>query len=122
MIGQGLEDNFGADATYNSLDIPVLVKYSFLNKPLIVGVEGGPQLSIPIGKYKDPRGNFDTDGPTFGAVAGVYAGYPLGPGRIIGDLRFLFDFNKLKAKEGGVTENILTRRGLIFAVGYEYSF
>jgi hypothetical protein len=64
----------------------------------------------------------EADGITFGAVAGIYAGYPLGPGRLIGDVRFLFDFNPLKSKQGGSSNDFLTRRGLVFALGYEFSF
>jgi hypothetical protein len=129
MIGQGLTGDVSGvdvDATYNSLDIPILVKYSFLNKPLVVGVEVGPQLSIPIGDIEMSGGgtsvDIEPDGMTFGAVAGIYAGYPIGPGRIIGDLRFLFDFNALQGKMAGATDDFITRRALIFAVGYEFSF
>jgi hypothetical protein len=128
--GEGSASGIDFETTYNSLDIPVLIKYSFLNDPVIFGAQAGPQLSIPLGKLEGkvsyPGGSktykSDSDGITFGAVAGVYVGYPLGPGSIIGDLRFLFDFNALKRKENGKSEDLLTRRGLIFTLGYGFSF
>jgi hypothetical protein len=114
------------DIEYNSLDIPVLIKYAFLQEPLIVGVAAGPQLSIPIGDIKISGAGMsedvESDGITFGAVAGVYAGYPLGPGSITGDIRFLFDFSELKGKDAAGSAGILTRRGLVFTLGYEFSF
>jgi hypothetical protein len=133
LIGQGgKKSKSGVDYTlsYNSLDIPVLIKYTFLDDPLIFGVQVGPQLSLPLGEiefefeasgYSDSD-NIDSDGITFGAVAGVYLGYPLGPGSIIGDVRFLFDFTSLKGKASGETMDVLTRRGLIFTLGYGFSF
>jgi hypothetical protein len=121
MLNQGGEVS-SEDIEYNSLDIPVLVKYAFLQNPLVVGVAVGPQISIPLGDIKVASEDIGADGITFGAVAGLYAGYPLGPGRIIGDLRFLFDFNQLKASESGVDADVLARRALIFTVGYEFSF
>jgi hypothetical protein len=129
MLNQGGKVSISGvdiDIDYNSLDIPLLIKYAFLQEPLVLGVAAGPQLSIPIGDIEISGGGtsmkIKPDGITFGAVAGLYAGYPLGPGRILGDVRFLFDFSELKGKYEGISADALTRRGLIFALGYEFSF
>ncbi|MDR2471771.1 MAG: outer membrane beta-barrel protein [Treponema sp.] len=134
MINQGqkLSSVFGSgDVVYTSLDIPVLVKFTIwepavAGKPLSLGLHAGPLLSIPLGGIKTKISGYsseiDTDGITFGITTGTYAAYPLGPGRIVADLRFLFDFNAVKAKSSGVSVDYFTRRGLIFTAGYEISF
>jgi hypothetical protein len=90
---------------YSSLDIPVLVKYDFITKPALFGVLAGPYLSIPLGdielstpaalaNYLVIPNSADSDGITAGIAVGLYGGYPIGPGRIIGDVRFIMDFNE----------------------------
>ena len=127
--GQTIE----AKAYYSSLDIPILLKVNIIDRPLVFGALAGPHFSFPLGdaavdisvpgspveKWKE-----DIDNITIGLTAGIFAGYPLGPGRIIGDLRFAFDFNKLKVieRETRMKFDGMHRRGLVFSVGYEYSF
>jgi hypothetical protein len=121
------------EGSYSSLDIPILLRYEFLQQPLTVGLVAGPVLSIPISDLEvsvssylrdvlGTDGHDKTDGITFGATAGVFGSYPLGPGKIIADLRFLLDFNPLKVKEDGITAEIIKRRSLNITVGYEFSF
>jgi hypothetical protein len=108
---------------YTSLDIPVLFKYSFLTRPVVFGAMAGPHLSIPLGKgtiadsEEKDKFNIDTFA-TFGLTLGAFGGYPVGPGRIVGDLRFLFDFNGLKDSDF----TYMKRRALALTVGYEISF
>jgi hypothetical protein len=129
MINQGMEASLSGGAgnvalTYTSVDIPVLVKYTFLELPALIGVQGGPYLSLPLGKMKEEApagfgGDCDISGPTFGLTAGLYAGYPLGPGRLVGDVRFLFDLSAVKAKVQGGDVDTFSRRGLVIGIGYE---
>jgi hypothetical protein len=126
--------SFGMKGSFMSLDIPVLARYDFLESPVSLGVLGGPYLSVPIGKLKteitDSTGyfggnsseDFDIDGIRFGITAGVAAGYKLGPGSIVADLRFLMDLAPVKIKDSGTTEKVFTRRGVNLTVGYEISF
>ena len=131
MINQGLKysanilgwsANF--EVSYMSLDIPVMFRYTFLNQPVNVGLVAGPHISIPISKVKlsssGSSTETDMEGFGFGATAGVFVGYPLGPGRIIGDLRFLFDFAHPKVK--GRPTPFMNRRALNISVGYEMTF
>jgi len=66
---------------------------------------------------------FDIDTfATFGLTAGVFGGIPFGPGRFIGDMRFIFDFNTLEAGDNGFTLEFMRRRALALTLGYEISF
>jgi hypothetical protein len=116
---------------YSSLDIPILVKYDFFTKPALLGALAGPYLSIPLGDIgiSFPAAlagqgvpsslEMDPDGITVGIALGLYGGYPIGPGRIIGDLRFILDFNPVKGKDSGATIELIKRRGLNITAGYE---
>jgi hypothetical protein len=125
-FGQGMELSAAGGsgkATTNFADIPVLLRYVFLNSPLLMGVQGGIHLGIPFGMEVSMLGfsyKPDMDGAVFGMSAGLIAGYPLGPGRIIGDLRFLMDFNVVKGKYLGQSMEGFTRRNFLIMVGYEY--
>jgi hypothetical protein len=118
------------EASYSSLDIPVLLRYEFLQQPLTVGLVAGPVLSIPISDVEmiyptilgGGSGDSETEGITFGATVGVFGGYPVGPGKIIADIRFLMDFTPLKVKDGSETFEAIKRRSLNITLGYELSF
>jgi len=129
FVNQGLKldvSGWGEDKyTYNSVDIPVLIRYEFINKSFVLGVAGGPYLSIPFGlKWTCPGGcdTVDSGGVVFGVSGGLFAAYPLGAGRIIGDLRFMTDFMSAKWTQSGVSQEILTRRAITLTVGYELAF
>ena len=127
---------------YSSLDIPILVKYNFLKDPAVFGVLAGPHLSFPLGKAEieyeasmmglSEAGSekYDMEGITVGLTIGVFGGYKVGPGRFIGDLRFIFDFNSSQIKDtyiiNGVSikqkEDAMKRRALALTLGYEISF
>jgi len=134
MIGQGYElraprqgrgsDSF--DINYNSLDIPLLLRFNFLRSRPMLGVMAGPQISIPLGRLEIydnsaeayiEESNIDSSF-IFGLTAGLFGGFPAGPGRVVGDLRFIFDFDSVQAE--GV--EFIRRRAAAFSVGYEISF
>jgi hypothetical protein len=111
------------EGKYSSLDIPLLIKYDFISKPALFGILAGPYISLPLGDIEitelDESYDLDSDGVTAGIAAGIYGGYPIGPGRIIGDVRFMMDFNPVKGKESGETIELIKRRGINITVGYE---
>ncbi|MCL2480202.1 MAG: PorT family protein [Spirochaetaceae bacterium] len=113
--------------TYSSLDIPILLKYTFVNNPALFGILAGPHISIPLGKAKisgfgmSEKFNIENFA-TFGLTAGIFGGYQIGPGRILADLRFVFDFNALEEKEEVITIEFMKRRALSLTAGYEISF
>jgi len=114
------------DIEYTSLDIPLLLRFNFLRSQPMFGVMAGPHISIPIGRLEiyDNRAEAYIEelridsAFTFGLTAGLFAGFRAGPGRIMGDLRFIFDFDSLQAE--GV--EFSRRRAVAFTVGYEISF
>jgi hypothetical protein len=127
-FGQGVEFSQGKDRViYTSADLPVLVRYEFLQNlknHFNFGIEAGPYLSIPLYVYASGWKTVDTEGVNFGITGGVFGSCNLGSGRIIGGLRFLFDFSPLKIviPVTNSVEDVLTRRELIFSFGYEFTF
>jgi hypothetical protein len=123
IINDGESD---IEGKYSSLDIPVLLRFNFINQPALFGLVVGPQFSIPLGDiettYFGESEKIDADGVTVGIAAGLFTGYPLGLGRLIGDLRFIMDFNAVKAKSGGESRELIKRRGINITVGYEFLF
>ena len=134
MISQGYElaaprpgrgyDSF--DVNYNSLDIPLLLRFNFLQSRPMFGAMAGPHISIPIGRFEiyDDREEeyiekLDIDSSfVFGVTAGLFGGFPAGPGRVVGDLRFILDFDSIQA-EG---MDLVRRRAVALSLGYEISF
>jgi hypothetical protein len=119
---------------YSSLDIPVLLRFDVINRPALFGVLAGPYLSFPLGDIElsfpsevaefagmPSTYDIDSEGITAGIALGIYGGYPIGPGRIVGDVRFILDFNPLKGKAFGSTAEVIKRRGLNISAGYEIS-
>ena len=95
--------------TYTSIDIPVLLRYNFFHG--FFGLLIGPHISIPLmGDYVD-----DIQ-VTFGITAGVQGFFPLGAGFLVGDVRFIADFNEI------VDGSDIRRQALAITVGYEWSF
>jgi hypothetical protein len=114
---------------YPTLDIPLLVRWNFIQRPVLAGFTLGPYVSLPLGKLNlsvDDKGSaLDMTGLVFGVSAGLVAGVKAGPGYITGDLRFVHDFSSLKVQEDfseGVEEaNICLRRSISLTLGYEFS-
>jgi len=133
LINQGYElqaprqerglDSF--DINYSSLDIPLLLRVNFLRYRLF-GIMAGPQISIPIGRLEiyDNRTemyiekmNIDSSF-SLSLTAGLFGGFRAGLGRVVGDMRFIFDFDPIQAE--GI--EFIRRRALTFSLGYEISF
>jgi len=128
------------DATFSSLDIPLLFRFSVIqDQAASFGLMAGPHVSIPLGRVQmstemsmwdvvdgseseSESRNWDIDTfATFGLTAGFFAAAQVGPGRLIADARLSFDFNSIQAEEG-VTFDFMRRRALNFTIGYELSF
>ena len=143
MFNQGYDLRFSApgyrsrlvDVAYTSLDIPILVRYHLLNSAAIFGIQAGPHISIPLGRihvteswrtqsYEERLSDeFAIDSiASFGLSTGIFAGFPVRRGRIVIDLRFIFDFNSMEAYEWGVSSEFMRRRALAISVGHQRSF
>jgi hypothetical protein len=132
MVNNGMEIS-GHGSTikigYPTIDIPLLVRWNFIQSPIVVGILAGPYISFPIGKLNltvnDKGSALDTRGYTFGVTGGFALGFKVGPGYITADARYINDFNSLFVKEDfgdGVQDaNICVRRSINITIGYEFS-
>jgi hypothetical protein len=132
MLNNGMEiSGHGNTVTidYPTLDIPLLVRWNFILKPVLTGILAGPYISLPIGKLNlsvgDQGSALDTTGYTLGVTGGFVTGIKAGPGYITGDVRFLHDFSSLRVREdfgdGMQDANIGIRRSINLTIGYEFS-
>lgn len=139
MVGMKGDMRYGAysvevemDCSYNAIDIPVLVGWDFkVSDNLTVTPLIGPKISIPVGKLaaetevsvggvsekEDDDYDIDTS-VLFGVVVGAGVAYKVGPGAIVGDLRYNIGVSSLALESGDVA----TSRGLQLSVGYQISF
>jgi TolB-like protein len=122
--------SFRMDATYSTLDIPILARYSILLAPVELDALGGLYVSFAISKlnlegysYSSYNGSSPASNATVGLTFGMSVGYKLGPGSVIGAVMFVNDFNPIVGEEIGGTKNVKanTRRSLNIMVGYQYS-
>ena len=114
--------------TISTLDIPILVKYSFLNTNVRIGIFGGLYLCIPVSDFEatvslpvfgSTTFRYNLDGATYGFTVGASAGLPAGPGRIVGDIRYIRDLPNAQIQMYGITIDTIGRQGLSISVGYE---
>lgn len=118
--------------SYSTLDIPVMLSWSFIRRPIEVSALVGAYVSLPltaanisysIEGYGDLKGSVDMDGFTFGAVGGFDVGFDLGPGRLVLDARVFYDAVPSKAKGellGEEPQGVMFRRGFVVSVGYMF--
>jgi hypothetical protein len=129
LEGKGFASRYDTDLIYSSLDIPVLVRYTFINKPVVFGVQAGPHLSIPFGMELSGGGpkavgiddDYDSAWAVLGITLGTYLGYPLGPGKIVGDLRMLADFLPVGVDYLDSNRSALHRTAINLTFGYEFT-
>jgi hypothetical protein len=125
ISGQGNEVRI----EYATIDVPLLVRWNFIQSPVVAGILIGPYISLPAGKLNmsvDGRGAaLDTKGYTLGIAFGFALGYKLGTGNLAADVRYINDFGSLYVREdfgeGPQDANICVRRSINITVGYEFS-
>jgi len=122
--------------SYRSFDIPLLVKADlFSSSSSSFGFLAGPHILVPIRnvefysrRSEDSRvfeEEFSIDNFTvFGLTVGLFSKIPVGPGRIVGDFRFIHDFRSIRIPlEVTYSLGVLPhRRALVFSLGYQLSF
>ena len=116
--------------SYSCLDIPVLLKLAFTEKPL-TGFIAGPHLTIPLGKMNLEGPGLSgisgkTDGPGFGITTGIFAGFPfsfehftLG---ILLDARLIIDLKTPNVNFPDNTHELMSRHGFAVSGGLVVSF
>ena len=120
------------DVKYSTLDIPVLVSWTFIRRPMDVNVFGGAYASIPLGTanitydiedYGTLSGAVDITGVVFGVVGGFDFGFRIGPGNLVIDVRAFYDLKPSKAKGeiiGPEPQGLIYRRGAVVSAGYVF--
>jgi hypothetical protein len=132
MLNNGMEISGQGSVTkidYATIDIPLLVRWNFIQSPVVAGLLIGPYISFPAGKLNmswDGLGTgLDMKGSTLGIAFGFALGYKLGPGNLAADVRYINDFGSLSVREdfgeGPQDANICVRRSINITVGYELS-
>jgi hypothetical protein len=137
MLNNGMEISGQGDVTtldYATIDIPLLVRWNFMQSPIAAAILIGPYISLPAGKlnmswWDDELGDvgaaLDMKGSTLGIAIGLALGYKLGPGSLAADVRYINDFKSLYVREdfeeGPQDANICVRRSINITVGYELS-
>jgi TolB-like protein len=120
-------DGGQVSAAYHSLDIPLLLNFNIIHSPVLVRVFAGPYLAIPISKMNMEVAGLsggtsaDTTGVCFGVTGGFSAGFRVGPGNIIGDIRYMNDFSEVNVIFRGREMKGFLRRSVNITVGYELS-
>ena len=108
---------------YTSIDIPIFPYLYFnpsSNALLRIGV--GPYLSLPLGNLNS-NGNYHIDATVnFGLLGGLGAGYRIGNGNIVFDVRYFMDFTPIKYAYIDAHHRELNRKGITGLLGYEYWF
>lgn len=133
----GFYDNYSGyildiDVSYTSLDIPVMLSFNFIQKPLNVDVYAGAYVSIPVSTanisydiegYGTLRGAVDVTGISFGVLGGLDVGFAMGPGNFVLDARFLYDLTYSKAQGeilGPGEQGLIYRKGVVCSAGYVF--
>jgi TolB-like protein len=109
---------------YTSLEIPFLAKLVWRPSIFMVQGYGGIAVSIPLGQVtvKHSNGTLFADyGVVPGFVVGGGGGIKLGPGVLLGDIRYTGDFDALTANISG-NRKISQRSRVSFALSYEIGF
>ncbi|MDE6350251.1 MAG: outer membrane beta-barrel protein [Treponemataceae bacterium] len=136
MISDGYAVKAEMNGAYNTIDIPILVGWDFkINDNFTITPLVGPKFSIPVGEFsaeiEASSGGvslnvpYDLDIDTsvlFSIVVGAGVAYKVGPGAIVGDLRYNIGASELKTEDSGEKIAIATPRGLQLSVGYQFSF
>jgi hypothetical protein len=132
MLNNGMEISGQGSVVridYATIDIPLLVRWHFIQSPVTAGLVLGPYISLPAGRLNlsvDGKGAaLDMNGYTLGIAFGFVLGYKLGPGSLVADVRYLNDFRSLSVREdfgeGMQDANICIRRSINITAGYEFS-
>jgi len=133
MIDNGIDISglgAGSDAvvTYSSMDIPLLLSFTAIEKPVRVDIFAGGYLSLPLSQVSITTSvggaSLDMNGRVWGVSGGVAIGYSVGPGYIGLDVRYGYDFNSftVTVDDGSGPEEmgLMHRQNLTASLGYTF--
>lgn len=122
--------------SFHVLDMPLLITYRIPLSDTDVRIGIGPNFGIVLGKAKVTYIYDRTNNPKrtseieydvsnkllMGLAVELGIGVGIGPGTFVANLRYINDFTKLKGIYENTTVEVLTRRNLSLALGYEMRF
>ena len=131
--------NMKGKISYSSIDVPILVGYTFASGNFRLTPQVGPYLSLPIGTVRYDIERIESDDKLvsnktysetfdigsrflFGGMGGVSVGYKVGNGLVNFDARFMADINQLKVDVTKKDVSLLTRRKVTLGLGYTFFF
>ena len=128
---------------YSSFEIPLMLSYEVIKRPVSVEVYGGAYISMPLGDLKLTltdvgSATIKLKGNTLGVVGGFTVGKDLGPGKLFADFRVMNDFDsflvngkfvyhtydgydKVEHEIDLAGSRLNTRKGATLILGYQFS-
>ena len=128
---------------YSSFEIPLMLSYEVIKRPVSVEVYGGAYISMPLGDLKLTltdvgSATIKLKGNTLGVVGGFTVGKDLGPGKLFADFRVMNDFDsflvngkfvyhtydgydKVEHEIDLAGSRLNTREGATLILGYQFS-
>lgn len=128
---------------YSSFEIPLILSYEAIKRPVSVEVYGGAYISMPLGDLKLTLTDIGSatiklKGNTLGVVGGFTVGKDLGPGKLFADFRVMNDFDsflvngkfvyhtydgydKVEHEIDLAGSRLNTRKGATLTLGYQFS-
>ena len=128
---------------YSSFEIPLMLSYEVIKRPVSVEVYGGAYISMPLGDLKLTltdvgSATIKLKDNTLGVVGGFTVGKDLGPGKLFADFRVMNDFDsflvdgkfvyhtydgydKVEHEIDLAGSRLNTRKGATLILGYQFS-
>lgn len=128
---------------YSSFEIPLILSYEAIKRPVSVEVYGGAYYSFPLGDVRLTLADVGSatiklKGNTLGVVGGFTVGKDLGPGKLFADFRVMNDFDsflvdgkfvyhtydgyeKVEHEIDLAGSRLNTWKGAILTIGYQFS-
>lgn len=105
MTSHGEVINYNAEIKYTTLDMPLLLCVSVIERPVRLSIEVGGFVSVPINKAKlsypglvESSTSMEIEGINYGIVGGTALYIPLGFGDIIANLRYKHELDSFKLR------------------------
>lgn len=140
ISGMGLPETI---IEYSSFEVPLMLSYEVIKRPVSVEVYGGAYISMPLGDLKLSltdvgSATIKLKGNTLGVVGGFTVGKDLGPGKLFADFRLMNDFDsflvdgkfvyhtyngydKVEHEIDLAGSRLNTRKGATLTLGYQFS-
>ena len=134
-VGNGFRFTYEDETIGVTGDSECTLAVSTIELPVLLGMETdfsgawtmdyymGPYISIPVSgtiTSSTLTSGLSFSSPVLGGTAGVSGSVQAGPGNIVFDMRYLFDFASTKmTTESGDSVSVYARRNILLSAGYK---